>query len=278
VPGVEDLRGTSALLTGAAGGLGRHMARALAAEGVGLAVSGRRAEPLEELCRELSAHGARAVPIVADLGNLDEAAALPARAEEAIGPIDLLVNNAGVELAAPYPSISTDELDAIVRVNLLAPMVVTRQALPGMLARRRGHVVSVSSLAGKAGTAANVAYGTTKAGLVGFSRSLRVELAGQPVGASVICPGFVARDGMYPRMQELGLKAPATLRPVAPERVAKAVIDAIRRDRAEILITARPLRPLFALQELAPQAAERIVLATGARSFFEQIAERRGRT
>ena len=109
-------------------------------------------------------------------------------------------------------------------------MVLTRHVLPGMLARGRGHVVVVSSLAGRGGNAYNVLYATTKAGLVGFARSLRAELSASPVGVSVICPGFIARDGMYARMQEFGVNAPLALRAVEPERVAQAVVAAIVDD------------------------------------------------
>lgn len=153
--------------------------------------------------------------------------------------------------------------DSITRVNLIAPMVLTCHALPGMLARRRGHIVTVSSLAGRGGNAYNVLYATTKAGLVGFTRSLRAELAGTPVGAGVICPGFVSRDGMYARMQELGVDAPLALRAVEPDRVAGAVLDAIAHDRPDVLVTGWPMRPLLVLQELAPRLAERVVAATG---------------
>jgi short-subunit dehydrogenase len=202
-------------------------------------------------------------------------------AEHTIWPIDLLINNAGIEVPAAYPDFTDDELDSITRVNLIAPMVLTRHALPGMLARRRGHIVTVSSLAGRGGNAYNVLYATTKAGLVGFTRSLRAELAGTPVGAGVICPGFVSRDGMYARMQELGVDAPLALgvaplalRAVEPERVAGAVLDAIAHDRPDVLVTGWPMRPLLVLQELAPRLAERVVAATGAGRFFALLADR----
>ena len=274
---MDELRGTNALLTGAAGGLGRHIARALAGQGVGLALSGRHAEPLDELCSELRQRGVRAEPVLADLTDLGHAAALVERAEATIGPLDLLVNNAGIEVVAAYSAFTDDELAAVTRLNLIAPMVLTRHALPGMLARGRGHIVTVSSLAGRSGNAYNVLYATTKAGLVGFTRSLHAELTGSPVGASVICPGFVARDGMYPRMQELGVNAPFALRSVAPERVARAVIDAIAHDPPDLLVTAWPMRPLLAIQELAPRLAERLVAVTGAGKFFALVVERTGR-
>lgn len=209
----------------------------------------------------------------ADLADGEQTAGLVQRAEATIGPIDLLVNNAGVEVAAAYPAFTDEELAAITRVNLIAPMVLTRHALPGMLERGRGHIVTVSSLAGRGGNAYNVLYATTKSGLVGFTRSLRAELAGSPVGASVVCPGFVAGDGMYARMQEVGVNAPIALRAVEPNRVALAVLEAVTNDRPDALVTAWPMRPLFALQELAPRFAERIVRATGASRFFVELVE-----
>ena len=126
-----------------------------------------------------------------------QAAGLIDRAEATIGPLDLLINNAGIETAAAYPAFTDEELALLTQVNLVAPMLLSRHVLPGMLERRRGHIVTVSTLAGRGGNAYNVVYATTKAGLIGFTRSLRAELADSPVGASVICPGFVARDGMY---------------------------------------------------------------------------------
>jgi short-subunit dehydrogenase len=275
---VDDLRGANALLTGAAGGLGRHIADGLAAKGVRLALSGRHAEPLEELCHQLRQRGAYAQVVLADLGDVEQTAALIEQAEATIGPLDLLVNNAGVEVVAAYPAFTDEELAAITRVNLIAPMVLTRHVLPGMLARERGHIVMVSSLAGRGGNAYNVLYATTKSGLVGFTRSLRAELAGTSVGASVICPGFVARDGMYSRMQEIGVNAPIALRAVQPERVTNTVLEAIENDRPDALVTAWPMRPLLALQELAPRLAERIVTATGASKFFVQLVARTNRS
>jgi len=274
---VRELRATNGLLTGAAGGLGRHIARALAARGVRLVLSGRDPRTLEPLAAELRERGAVAEVVLADLADLGQAAELIDRAQQTIGPLDLLVNNAGIEVAARYPAFTDTELASIVQVNLVAPMVLTRHVLTGMLARGRGHIVTVSSLAGRGGNAYNALYATTKAGLVGFARSLRAELADTPVGASVICPGFVARDGMYARMQEQGVNAPTLLRAVEPERIAQAVIEAIVRDRPDVLVTGWPMRPLLGVQEVAPRLAERIIAATGAADFFAELVARTGR-
>ena len=271
---MDDLRGANALLTGAAGGLGRHIARALAAEGVRIVASGRNREALDRLCRELRRDGATVEPVTADLSNLREAAGLVHRAEAAIGPLDLLISNAGIELSRGYPAFTDAELEEITQINLIAPMVLARHVLPGMSARGRGHIVVVSSLAGRGGNAYNVLYAMTKAGLVGFARSLRAELADTPVSASVICPSFIAEDGMYADMQrEAGVSAPIALRPVSPESVADAVIHAIVNDTPDELITGWPMRPLLALQEIAPRLAERILAMTGAPAFFARVAE-----
>jgi short-subunit dehydrogenase len=270
------LDGATALMTGAAGGLGTHLARALAGRGVHVGLSGRNEGALEALRDELRARGVRAEAVPADLSDPRQAAGLVGRAEAAIGPLDLLVNNAGVEETVEYPRLDDGALQAMVAVDLVAPMLLTRHALAGMTARGRGHVVNVGSLAGKGGVPYEAVYATTKAGLVGLTRSLRAELEGTPVGASVVCPGFVSGDGMYARMaDELGVRAPLPLRPVPPERVVDAVLAAIEGDRPEVLVSAVPMRPLLALQELMPRLTERVVLALGTRRFFGAVAARR---
>jgi short-subunit dehydrogenase len=275
---VEDLRGANALLTGAAGGLGGHIAHALAGHGVRIAASGRRIEPLERLCRDLRRTGTVAEPVIADLSDREQTAGLLERAEAIVGPIDLLISNAGLEPPGAYTAFTDADLLELAEVNLLAPMLLTRHVLPGMLARGRGHIVMISSLAGRGGNAFNVPYATTKAGLLGCARSLRAELEGTSVSASVICPGFIANDGMYADIQrEFGVKAPVALRPVDPDRVADAVVQAITSDRPDLLVTGWPMRPLLALQELAPRLAERLIVATGAPAFFRTVAALAGR-
>ncbi len=275
---MEDLHGANALLTGAAGGLGRYIAYALAAQGARIAASGRRIEPLEQLCRDLRRDGAVAEPLIADLSDREQTVGLVERAEAIIGPLDLLINNAALEPPGAFTAFTDAELLEVAEVNLLAPMLLTRQALPGMLARGRGHVVMISSLAGRGGNAFNVPYATSKAGLVGCARSLRAELEGTPVSASVICPGFIASDGMYAEIQrEFRVNAPVALRAVDPDRVADAVIHAITRNRPDVLVTGWPMRPLLAIQALMPKIAERLVVATGAPRFFRTVAELTGR-
>ena len=275
---MEQLHGTNALVTGAAGGLGHAIARALAAERVNLVLSDLPGTPfLDELAEELRARGVRAETVTADLTDREQTEGLIAAAEEALGPLDILVNNAGLEFGGRFETNSLDEIEAIVDVNLKALMVLTRQAVPGMLARRRGHVVNIASLAGKTTPPSLSTYVATKHGVVGFTHSLRAEHYGDPISFSAICPAFVGREGMYGRL-EAGLpKPPRYLKPVPPERVGDAVIGAIRDDRAEVVVNERSLKPLIALSSLAPGLMARLANTPWARRFSQEAEEARAR-
>jgi short-subunit dehydrogenase len=272
-----QLRHGKALLTGASGGIGGEIARQLAHAGVDLALSGRREQALETLAEELSPLGVRCETIVAELADRTALPTLLERSEAAIGPLDVLVNNAGIESVGAYVSAEAEELVEMVEVNLLAPMLLTRLALPGMLERGRGHVVFISSLAGKIGPAYNAPYAATKAALIALTQSLRAEHAGRPVGFSVVCPGFTAGDGMYQRMVEDGHRSNRLLGETSTERVAEAVLRAIRDDVGEIVESGAPIRPMLAFQQVAPGLVERIAPRFGATQLFGSVAAHRGR-
>jgi short-subunit dehydrogenase len=250
-----ELRGANALVTGAAGGLGRYICRALAAQGANLVVSDLAGEPLDARAEEISTFGTRVETVAADLAKQKERRGLIGAAEEALGPVDVLVNNAGLEFVGPYAEAPLSQIDLITKVNLLTPMELSRLALPGMLERRRGHIVNIASLAGKAPLAYFHTYNATKFGVVGFSHALRHELTGDPVSVSAICPGFIEREGMYGRVEQHVRKVGNPLGSSPPEKVGEAVVRAVREDKAEIVITERPVRPLIALAAVAPKAA-----------------------
>jgi len=274
---MEQLRGRTALVTGASGGIGRQIARQLAAEGMSLVVSGRREDALAEVVAELRERGVRAESVPADLGDLGQVDPLIERSEAALGPIDLLVNNAGVETVGAFTEHSREQLTGMVDVNLTAPMLLTHRVVPGMLERGRGHVVFISSLAGKVGPAYNEPYAATKAGLIGLTQSLRAEYAKAPVGFSVICPGFVGGDGMYQRMVDQGVKSNRLLGETTLEKVADGVVDAVRRDRPELIESGSPIRPLLAVGQLAPRLSERLIGRFGVTEIFRRTAEGRDR-
>jgi short-subunit dehydrogenase len=274
---VQDLQGRNALVTGGSGGIGVHIARALAQEGMNIVVSGRRQDALASVVDELRATGVQAEAVSADLALREQVDSLVDRAEEAIGPLDVLVNNAGLELSGSFTKLSADELSGMVDVNLTAPMLLARAALPGMLERGRGHVVFMSSLAGKTGPAYQASYAATKAGLIGLTQSLRGEYFGAAVGFSVICPGFVAGDGMYERMVAAGVSSNRIMSHTTIEKVADRVVRAIREDQPEVVESGSPVRPLLALAQMSPRLAEQMMRRIGATDMFRRAAAIHGR-
>ncbi|HTA96747.1 MAG TPA: SDR family NAD(P)-dependent oxidoreductase [Solirubrobacteraceae bacterium] len=274
---MKNLQGGIALVTGASGGLGTHIARRLAREGMNVAVSGRRERALEAVAAELGGLGVKSVAVPADLSDLSATDTLIDSVENALGPIDVLVNNAGVESVGAFTSYTREELTSMVDVNLTAPLLLTHRLTPGMLERGRGHVVFIASIAGKVGPAFNEPYAATKAGLVGLTQSLRAEYLDSPVGFSVVCPGFIAGDGMYARMVDDGHHSNRMMGETTTEKVAEAVVRAIREDRAELLESGTPIRPMLALGALAPGLVERVAPRFGVTELFRRVAVSRGR-
>jgi short-subunit dehydrogenase len=268
---MRELRDRNALVTGGSGGIGAHVARALARAGTNVVVSGRREDALAAVVEELRGLGVRADGVVADLYDRAQADVLVERSEAALGPLDVLVNNAGVELASAFTRCTSEELTSMVDLNLVAPLLLTRRALPGMLERGRGHVVFIASMAGKIGAPYEACYVATKAGLVGLTQSLRAEYARAPVGFSVVCPGFVAGDGMYQRMLEEGFSSNLLIGSTTMAKVVDGVLDAIRRDRPELIEAGRPMRPALALAALAPRLAERLAARIGLTELFRRL-------
>jgi short-subunit dehydrogenase len=274
---MKRLAGSTALVTGASGGIGAHIARRLAREGMNVALSGRREDALQAVEQEIQGLGVKVAVVPADLGVREQLDRLPEQIAAALGPVDVLVNNAGVESTSAFTSYTEQELRDMIEVNLLAPLLLTHRLLPGMLERGRGHIVFVSSMAGKFGPAYCEPYAATKAGLIGLTQSLRAEYADRPVGFSVICPGFVAGDGMYQRMVEQGHSSNRILGETSTQKVVEALVRAIHNDSPEILESGAPVRPLLALSQLAPGLAERVARRVGVTELFRGVALERER-
>lgn len=274
---MEQLRGRTALVTGASGGIGRQIARRLAKDGMNVIVSGRREEVLAEVVAELRDQGVSSEAVPADLGDLSQVDPLIERSEAALGEIDVLVNNAGVETVGAFTAYSREQLTSMVDVNLTVPLLLTHRVVPGMLERGRGHVVFISSLGGKVGPAYNEPYAATKAGLVGLNQSLRAEYRNAPIGFSVVCPGFVAGDGMYQRMVDEGISSNRLLGETTTDKVADRVVEAIRHDRPEIVESGSPIRPMLAISQISPRLAEWLVERFGGTEIFRRVAASRGR-
>lgn len=275
------LSGRVALVTGASRGIGVYVARALAEQGMHVALAARDGARLEDVRRGIESVGARALAIPVDLSDRGALTELASRVEREIGPVDVLVNNAAIEDVGAFESADPADIEHCVAVNLLAPLLLARIVLPGMLARGWGHIVNVASLAGLSANAYAEVYAATKHGLVGFTRSLRATTdaaGGARVGASVICPGFVSDVGMAEEYRvQHGVEAPAILGVSSPESVARAVVAAIREDRPDVLVNPGPTRLLMAAVVLFPRLTERISKALGVHEPFRRVAEARGR-
>jgi short-subunit dehydrogenase len=240
-----------ALLTGASRGIGPCIARALAARGMSLFLTGRSGGELEALRTELEGAGTPAVSVAADLTRPGGPSRVISAAIDAFGRVDVLVNNAGGDPIREFHRMSWDENRAILALNLLAPVELTRLALPGMLERGRGHVVNVSSLAGRLGFPFTESYAAAKDGLIGFTRVLRADYRDRGVSASVLVLGVIRDAGQSQRMSdEVGLSVPRIA--VSAEVVARKVVLAIGRDAAEIVVMPGPGRLLKAVMDLFP--------------------------
>ncbi len=239
-----QIAGSSVLLTGATGGLGQAIARALHARGAQLTLTGRRTDDvLEPLAAEL---GARA--LAADLSDRVEVERL---LDEA-GDVDILIANAALPASGRLESFSIEEIDRALEVNLRAPIVLARALLPQMLQRGRGHLLFVSSLAGKAPAPGSSIYNATKSGLRGFAAALRTDLHGSGVGVSAVFPGFIRDAGFF---ADTGIQLPRGVGTRSPEDVARAVVDAIERDRGEVDVAPFGLRIGAIVSGLAPEVA-----------------------
>jgi len=271
--------GQTVLLTGASGGLGTVMTEAFTRLKVNLALVAFPGTGLEDLCATVVKSGARAIAITADLRDPDLRHQVLEKVHRDSGPIDILVNNAGIEFTSAYHDLSEQQIGDVLAINLEAPMILSRLVLPEMLQRRQGHIVNMSSLAGKSGPAFQEPYAATKAALVGFTSSLRATYRGSGVSASVIVPSFV-EAGIYARLSaQSGCKAPAVLTGCSAEQVARAVLRAIQHDLPEIIINRYPLRPVLALSALSPSLGDWVARRLGVHDFFRRVIanEKRGR-
>jgi short-subunit dehydrogenase len=265
--------GDTVLLTGASGGLGRYLAHALVDHQVRQVLVAHPGTNLEELRKEIKGRGGEAIVITSDLRDANQRRQLLQEARNQLGPIDILINNAGVEFTSAYHELGEEDIYDTLRVNLEAPMILSRLVLPEMLKRKRGHIVNIASLAGKSGPAFQEPYAASKAGLINFTVSLRATYGGSGVSASVIVPGFV-ETGIYAKLKsKSGCSAPALIGTSPPEAIPRAVIRAIQRDLPEIIVNPMPIRPLLAFTALFPSWGEWVINKIGTNHFFRRVAE-----
>ncbi|ATA37706.1 3-oxoacyl-[acyl-carrier-protein] reductase [Brucella abortus] len=183
-----DLTGRKALVTGATGGLGEAIARALHAQGAIVGLHGTREEKLKELAAEL---GERIFVFPANLSDREAVKALGQKAEEEMGGVDILVNNAGITRDGLFVRMSDEDWDAVLTVNLTSVFNLTRELTHPMMRRRKGRIINITSIVGVTGNPGQANYCASKAGLIGFSKSLAQEIASRNVTVNCIAPGFI---------------------------------------------------------------------------------------
>jgi len=184
-----DLSNKCALVTGASGGIGKAIARALHARGATVGLSGTRLPVLEDLAGEL---GERAFPLVANLGDAESLATLPKAAEEAMGQVDILINNAGITRDNLAMRMKDEEWDEVLAVNLTSAFRLSRAMLRGMMKRRWGRIIGITSIVGVTGNPGQTNYAAAKAGMIGMSKSLAQEVASRGITVNCVAPGFIA--------------------------------------------------------------------------------------
>ena len=258
-----EISAKTVLVTGATGGLGQAVARALAARKAQLLLTGRRADVLEPLAAEV---GGRAI-----VCDLSDRAALDTLVEAA-GDVDALVANAGIPASGLVAEYEVEQIDRALDVNLRAPILLTRALLPAMVARGHGHLVFMSSLSGKVAVHRSAVYSATKFALRGFALGMREDLRTTGVGVSTIFPGPIAEAGMF---ADTSVELPRFAGSRGPEDVAAAVIEAMERNRAEVDVAPLPMRVGSSLGSVAPTVLAAVNRRLGAEGIASQVAESR---
>ncbi|MCV7315265.1 SDR family NAD(P)-dependent oxidoreductase [Mycolicibacillus parakoreensis] len=256
-----QVRGATVLLTGATGGIGRALAEELSARGAEVMLTGRRTDVLEPLANGL---GARALSV--DLADRGAIGALM----RSVGDIDILVANAALPATGLLADYSIDEIDRALEVNLRAPIVMAKLAADRMAARRRGHLVFLSSLSGKTASGRASLYNATKFGIRGFALALREDMRPHDIGVSTVFPGYISDAGMF---ADSGATLPRGITTRSPQHVAQATLKAIEKNLAEVDVAPLGLRLLALLGGVAPSVTTALQRRLGADAITERLAE-----
>ncbi len=255
------LQGAHVLVTGASRGIGHAMAEQFAKAGARVSVAARTSEAINGLAKRI-----KGTPFTVDLLDADQVDGLVGRVESAAGPIDVLVNNAGMETTKYFHHEDPTLIRNVCRLNYEAPLMLTRAAVPGMLARGSGHLVYTSSLAGVGSFPTLAAYAGTKGGLTNFAASVRLELRDTPVNVTVVAPGPVDTD-MWDHIEEAAdttamlkrLRLLQLIPQVSPDKLARRTVRAVKMNRRHVRTPLR-LSSQFWLNE-APRRINELALA-----------------
>jgi len=237
---MKQLKGKKALITGAASGIGRAIALTLAEAGVNVYLLDIDSEKLQAVAEMCKARGVDAVAERCDLLHSEQISAAIQNMLSRWDGVDLLINNAGIGYYGRTERMTADQWDRLLAINLAAPIQITRELLPSMLARDEAHILNVCSILGLVAGKRMTAYQTSKFALVGFSKALRAEYVRRGLGVTALCPGFV-RTSLFQSAEigpsRLAVPSPPRWMLTTPEKVARRALYAIRRNRAIVTVT-----------------------------------------
>jgi short-subunit dehydrogenase len=271
------LGGATAIVTGGSRGIGPYIAEALVRQGARVALVARSEPELEANARRLSESGADVVAFAADVTSRAERRELIDAVDSRLGPVDVLVNNAGGDLQREFHNLTENEIQRVLELNLISAIMLTRLVLPDMLERGRGHVVNISSMAGRVSFPNTEAYAAAKEGLIGFTRVLRADYRARGVSGSTLILGPVGEAGVGARTaDELGLKLPP-VGLVSPVKIGELTIKAIRSDKAELAVLPGPGKLLRGVMDRFPGLGPAMNRATGTNKTMAAVAEYRER-
>tara|TARA_B100001029_G_C15063817_1_gene461355 strand:- start:4640 stop:5452 length:813 start_codon:yes stop_codon:yes gene_type:complete len=252
---MKNLIGKIAFVTGASRGIGVHIVDSLTKKGINVIGVARNRKGLESTASFVANNQGEFFFEEFDLAETSKISNLVSKVNE----IDYLINNAGIEIYREFINYTFDEIEKIIKVNLIGPMELTRQLIP-KIKKNKGHIVNIASLAGKKGVIYNGVYSATKSGLILWSDALDQELKSSDVGVTAICPGYIAETGMF---KDGGYPPPPLLGESNPRKVSKAVLEAIVKKKKEIIINSGPIRPLLAIGQIFPRLSDLIIYWLG---------------
>ncbi|WP_436490842.1 3-ketoacyl-ACP reductase [Chitinophaga sp. ARDCPP14] len=231
---MESLKGKKALITGGGKGIGRALAVALAQEGVDIALLGRSAGSLEAVAKEISSIGVKAAYATADVSDLLAVNEAVAQLTKELGEPDILINNAGIAAFGNFMELEPAQWEQIIRVNLLGVYYVTRAVLPGMIERKTGDIINISSTAGQRGAPLTSAYSASKFGLLGLTESLMLEVRKHNIRVSALTPSTIATD----MAKDLNLTDGNPDKVLQPEDLAEFVVAQLTLNRRVLVKSA----------------------------------------
>lgn len=266
----------TAIVTGASHGIGPLIAKALAKEGFNLVLAARSATELERVAADIRTTGVEVLAVPTDVTDREARSALVSTAERTFGAIDVLVNNAGGDPQREFHHYTADEIEAIIQLNLTAPIELTRLLLPGMVVRKQGHIVNISSLGGRISFPHTEVYSACKDGLIGFTRVLRADYHNVGVNSSVLILGSISEAGATARtLQEMNTPMPAMAGAFSSpaEAVARGVVKVLKTDKPELVIMPGPGRLMKALMDFFPGMGPGMNQRAGITARMKQVAD-----